>query len=134
LIVIIKKSRNALKEESFLLFVLEKKMVEKKVRALTDFNFKNELGFWMMTEGDVTTISFKSEKDLAEHLVSGRFELVGEEIKEGKNIQVLYKKNSSIPSENELLSTLEHTGHLDKLDPTPHIEPPVRRKNPWVVT
>ena len=108
------------------------KMLEKKIRALSDFNFKNETGFWMLTRGDVTTISFKNEKDLEEHLNSGRLELVGEDVRMGKNIEILHKRNASIVSENELLSTLEYTGHLDKLDATPHVQTPAKR-NPWVV-
>jgi hypothetical protein len=90
-------------------------MLVKKVRSLKDCDFKTSTGFKLLFKGQVLTYPFKNKEELDEHIKLGTFELVGEDTEEEKNIEVLYKKNSTIPMENELLSTIELTGNLDKL-------------------
>ena len=88
---------------------------EKKVRVLKDCDFKNGFTSKYLIEGEITIITFKNQEELDTHLKIGSFELVGEDVEERKEIPVLFKKDSSVPAENELLATLELTGNLDKL-------------------
>jgi len=115
-------------------FILEKKvMIKRKIRALDDFDFKNDLGFIPLIKGEIATIAFKNQQELDAHLLLGLMELAEEDALEGREIKVLHKKSSSIPAENELLSTLELTGNLDKLTESSEEkreEKPVK-KNPW---
>ena len=114
-------------------------MIKRKIRALEDCNFKNELGFWMLTEGEVATIAFKSEEDLASHLELGKIELAEDSSVENRPIDVILPKN-------ELAARWELSGNLDKLDEPDVVEEvqvdPLytkkvgkkERRNPWVVT
>ena len=89
-------------------------MITRKVRALKDMDFKNELISLYLVEGEVKTLPFKNIDDLAAVLSLGNFELVLEEMEEVKDIPVLHPSKEENPK-NELLEVLDLTGHLDKL-------------------
>jgi len=89
-------------------------MITRKVRALKDMDFKNELISLYLVEGEVKTLPFKNIDDLAAVLSLGNFKLVLEEMEEVKDIPVLHPSKEENPK-NELLEVLDLTGHLDKL-------------------
>jgi len=94
-------------------------MIEKKIRALADFQFKTPSGIQRLMKGEVIVRSFKNEDTLKAILRFGVIELVEDEVpevQEEKLIPVILSKDSNILSDNKLLEQLQLTGFLDTLN------------------
>lgn len=104
----------------------EKMIIEKKIRALKDLDLKTPLGFRSLVGGEVVVFPFKNSGELEALLSLGNIELVVDEEEVKREIPVV-RRDSTIPTENELLKNLQLTGNLAKLNKIPASEEKKRK-------
>ena len=89
-------------------------MVEKKIKALIDFQFTNFTGTHFLVAGEVKRIKFINQRRFEQHVQSGRMVEADLHEKEDKIIPVVFP-----PQSEEIISV----DPVDPIDPPQGIEP-----------